>query len=437
MDIIVAGAGGVGFRLAKVLSFKHNVTVIDKNEEALNRLQNSIDVMIIHGNIEDPITYTLLTDKKFDLFIAVTDSDEINIISTLIADEFIVVKSKIIRLRNTFFADSSISEKLNISFAVFPFDLTAKTLESLLFFPYANNVKSFIEVNQKLISIRIYETLNPRSLSWDSLKIVGIERDKSFYFLKENDSFMKDDLVYIFGQDKEIKKLCSKLKLDMPTKVKNIVIFGADTLGIEIALSLSKHDTLIKLVESDLYKCKQAVDVLQDKVTIINSKYEGHALFVEEGISEADMVIASSTNDEENIIKCLEAKEYGVEKVIAINNDMELYYLMHKLGIVAVRGPKTNAYYSIVEQIASTTLVHKRQYCGGKASVLFRHINKDSELLEKKVRPFKGEEFLLYLIRGDSIEVFDEVRILEEDDVIVLFGTLKYKEEHKFWINHL
>ena len=437
MDIIVAGAGGVGFRLAKVLSFKHNVTVIDKNEDALNRLQNSIDVMIIHGNIEDPITYTLLTDKQFDLFIAVTDSDEINIISTLIADEFIGVKSKIIRLRNTFFADSSISEKLNISFAVFPFDLTAKTLESLLFFPHANNVKSFTEVNQKLISIRMHETLKCTSLSSDSLKIVGIERDKNFYFLKENESFMKDDLVYIFGQDKEIKALCSKLKLDMPTKVKNIVIFGADTLGIEIALRLSQHDTVIKLVESDLQKCKQAVDILQDKVTIINSKYEGHALFVEEGISEADMVIASSTNDEENIIKCLEAKEYGVEKVIAINNDMELYYLMHKLGIVAVRGPKTNAYYSIVEQIASTTLVHKRQYCGGKASVLFRHVNKDSALLEKKIRPFKGEEFLLYLIRGDSIEVFDAAKKLEEDDVIVLFGTRKYKEEHKFWINHL
>jgi len=437
MNIIIAGAGGVGFKLAEILSFKHNVTVIDKNEDALNRLQNSIDVMIIHGNVEDPKTYTYLTGKEFDLFIAVTDTDEINIISTLIADESIKVKSKIIRLRNEFFARSSISKKLDISFAVFPLNLTAKTIASLLAYPSANNVKDFTEFEHKLISIRINEGVDYTYIASESVKIVGVERNKIFSFAKQNEQFAKDDLVYLFGRGEEIKKLCSTIELKMPERVKNIVIFGADALGIEIALSLSKCNTVIKLIETDLKKCENAVDILHDGVTIINSKYGGHALFVEEGIDKADMVIASSNNDEENIIKCLEAKEYGVEKVVAINNDMELYHLMHKLGIVSVRGPKTNAYYSIVEQIASNLLVHKRQYCGGKASLLLREVYPNSSLLHRKVKPYIGEEFLLFIVRGDKIEAFTEAQELFVEDVIVFFGTRKYKEEHRHWINHL
>jgi trk system potassium uptake protein TrkA len=114
MNIIIAGAGKVGFNLARTLSHAHNVTVIDRNAEALQRLQESLDILPVHGNIEDPQTYRKLIDHEADLFIAVTNLDEANLISTLIVDDQIQVERKIIRLRNQFFSRSSVLEKLGV-----------------------------------------------------------------------------------------------------------------------------------------------------------------------------------------------------------------------------------------------------------------------------------------------------------------------------------
>ncbi len=437
MDIIVAGAGRVGFRLAKTLCVKHNVTVLDQNEDALNRLQESIDILAIVGNIEDPRTYELLVDKTYDIFIAVTDVDETNIISTLIADETIQVKEKIIRLKNDFFTKSSISEKLGITSSVFPFQLSANSVLSLLGFPRANNVKNFEDFEQKLISVRAQSAISIEDIISNSVKVVGIERDKNFFIPSSYDATQKDDLVYLFGDEKEIKELCSKLDPQMPQKITNIVIFGADVLGVEIASMLSRYDTNIKLIEKDLQKCEKASEILQENVAVINSKYGDYHLFKEEGLKNADMMIASTKNDEENIIKSLEAKEFGIKKVVAINNDLEHYHLMHKLGIVAVRGPKTNAYYSILEKINSSSIVSQRKYCGGKGMMVMRKIYKDSVLLETKIRPFSDENGKSYILKGEKIVDFDEKTGVEEGDIVVAFGAEEISDKLEKWISSL
>ncbi len=437
MDIIIAGAGGVGFRLAKTLCMKHNVTVLDKNEDALNRLQESIDILAISGNIEDPKTYQMLVDKEYDLFIAVTDVDETNIISTLIADETIMVKDKIIRLRNDFFAKSSIGDKLGISASVFPFSVAASSVEALLHFPKANNVKSFYDFPQKLISVRAKEAISAEEIISNTVKIVGIERDKNFFVPSSYETVEPEDLLYLFGSEEDIKELCIKIDHHMPEEIKNIVVFGADTLGVEIARLLSTHEVNIKLIEKDLRKCEKASDILQENVAVINSKYGDYQLFKEEGLKNADMMIASTKNDEENIIKCLEAKEFGIKKVVAINNDMEHYYLMHKLGIIAVRGPKTNAYYSILEKINSSSIISQRQFCGGKGMLLARKILKGSYLLDTKIKPYNKEDSRSFIIKGEKIIDFSEKKEVEEGNIIVVFGLSENEEDMKKWITSL
>lgn len=120
MNILIAGAGRVGFRLAKALSRRHNVTLIDNNTEAIERIQDNIDVLAIAGDVEDPKSYKAIEDKSFDIFIAVTNEDEANLISTIIMSEKIEVKRKIIRLKKEFFAKSSIASKIGITDVVFP-----------------------------------------------------------------------------------------------------------------------------------------------------------------------------------------------------------------------------------------------------------------------------------------------------------------------------
>ena len=438
VDIIIAGAGTVGFRLATTLSEKHNVTVIDKNAEALNLLQESIDILPVIGNAEDPLTYQSLLDKDADLFIAITDSDEANIISCLIADEFIKVGKKIIRLRNAFFAKCTIAQKLGITEAVFPIARTAHAVKSLLEFPEASSVKKPNKSDLLLISIRVqYEdkdSLRAEAVNSDQITVVGIEREKEFFIPRANEILKPDDRVYLYGNQQEIQSVCSHVNTKMPKEIKKIVIFGADPLGVEIAKSLVRPGVAIKLIDKNIERCKIAAEILKDDVSIINSKYGDYRVIKEERLKNADMLIASSKNDEENMIKCIEAKEYGVDKVVAINNDVEHYALMHKLGIVAVRGPKNNAYYSIMEKIGSSSIVNSRLFCGGSAVALTRTVYTSSDLVGKTVSPYPHEECLCLFIRNNRIIPFRNPTIVLNDDYIMAFTTASEEEKVKKWI---
>lgn len=286
MEIIIAGAGRVGFRLAKSLSEKHNVIIMDKNTEALLKIQESLDVLTISGDIEDPNSYESLLGKEIDIFIAVTDVDEINLICCIIASEKMQVQRKIIRLRNEFFAHSSVAQKIGITDAVFPFALTAKSVVSLLDFPKANNVKSYKQTDHVLISFKMD---NPKEsfikvldIETPFVKVVGIDSQKEFFTPTIDTVAKNGDMVYLFGKEEYIRPICSRFNHAMPKKIKNIVIFGADILGREIARALSSHKTNIKLVEKNLVKCNEASEMLQNNVTIINSKYGDFRLYDDE-----------------------------------------------------------------------------------------------------------------------------------------------------------
>jgi len=183
MNIIIAGAGKVGFNLAKTLSIGHNVAIIDKNSQALDRIQESLDILPIRGNVEDVNIYKRFTDQEIDLFIAVTNNDNVNLVSAMIIDAVLHVKRKFIRLQKYFFQEEIIQKKLNVDKVIFPLKLTSQTLSSLLKYPKANNVKFFKYTPYKLISVRVSSMTQPQTIYSELFKIVGIERKKSFLFL--------------------------------------------------------------------------------------------------------------------------------------------------------------------------------------------------------------------------------------------------------------
>ena len=438
MDIIIAGAGRVGFNLARTLSIGHNVTIIDRNADALHRLQESLDILPIHGDIEDPHTYRKLIDREADLFIAVTDTDEANLISTLIVDDIIEVKRKIIRLRNEFFDKSSIREKLGISKAIFPLHLTSETVAMLLEYPKANNVKSFQQTSFKLISVRASGIDEPIVLHPEGYDVIGIERGKSFFISDHDTPIEPDDLVYLFGEESKIRTLCQKFETETPRTIERCVVFGAGDLGIAIARKLIEHGKDVKLIEKDLALCERADEKLEGEVMTLSCKYGTGELFEEEGLEHADMMIAATDNDEYNIIKCLEAHEHGIHKVIAVNNEREYYNLMHSLGIVVVRGPKMSAYNAILESIYSSSVIMERRFCGGKASIFLRKVFQNSHLISQKIRPPKMKKGVrLFLVRGERLLPFDEPMVIEEGDTVVGFVADEDAPKLKVWFYEL
>lgn len=438
MEIMIAGAGTVGYSLAQRLSFKHNVIVVDKDLQTLNKLDEDIDILTLHGDVEDIRTFQTLDGREMDLFIAVTDSDEANLLSTLIVDEYITVKQKIIRLKNDGFLRSHILEKLSIDTAIFPDITTANKVKALFTFPKANNVKTFYQTKNKLISIKVQgnraHTYCAGDFCEETIRVVGIDRNKVFFIPDNEEEIEENDLVYFFGSAEAIQNAANHLDKKMPEKIQKVVIFGANTIAQKIAKGLLDRHLDIKIIEKNRGLCKEASELLQDSVTVINSAYEDHRLFEEEGLKNADIVIAAGDNDEKNIVKCMEAKEYGIEKVVAINNDKAYYDLMHKLGIVVVRGSKMGAHYAILEKIASNSIVSERHYCGGRALLFMRKIYINSELIGHRAHDPGIEMVLVLVVREEHIFKIETIDRFKEGDIIVLFGDTEKEEKIHKWI---
>jgi len=437
MNIIIAGAGKVGFNLAKALCVGHNVTIIDKNSEALHRIQESLDILPMQGDVENSKTYQSFVDKKVDLFIAVTNIDNVNLISTLMADSVLEIDRKFVRLQNHFFGDSVIKEKLAIDRMIFPIKLASQNIASLLDYPKANNVKFFKYTDYRLISVRVSKNLPPFKILSDRFTIVGVERDKEFIIPFSDQELQPNDLVYFFGLEDDIKTICSQLETNETSEIQKCVVFGGGELAISISKALLEIGRDVKLVEKDLQLCEAANDELEGRASIINSKYGTIDLFEEEGLINADFFIAATNNDEYNIIKCLEAQEKGIAKVVAINNEMEYYNLMHSLGIIVARGPKMSAYNTIMEHISSSGVVIQKSFCGAKAIVFMRKIFPNSKLINKKIKPIKTQNSNIFYLRDEELYPFDEKVILLENDSIVAFSKVKESAKIKQWIYEL
>jgi trk system potassium uptake protein TrkA len=319
MNILIAGVGKVGYNVAKALSGNHNVIIIDKNEKALNTIKESLDVMTIQGDMREAHTF-LNIEEKIDFYIAVTNNDEINLISTIVVKNILDVKNVIVRLSNTSYIASNFQKTLNIDRVIFPFKLSASAVAKLLEFPKANNIKDFPFSDYILVSITVK---NPKitkvnEIEEEDVKVIEAERNEEFIFLNEEDEIQENDLLYIFGNREKIKQYLNLIDTISPEEIKNILIYGANELGIEIAKILLNFDMNIKILERDEDLAMKAAEILGENVSIINSSYEDEEMLLNEGVQYSDIAITASLKDESNIIKSLQARKLGIKKIITI-----------------------------------------------------------------------------------------------------------------------
>jgi len=433
MNIIIIGAGGVGFNLAKKLSESHNVTIIDKNSEALQKIEESLDILAVKGDAEEINTYQKLMDKRFDLFISVTNNDNVNIVSTLIADMILDIERIFIRLKSHFYPNDLIKKKLNIEKIIFPIKLTSNSIVSMLENHRFNNVKNFECTPYKLVSVQVSKDVQPIKIVSEKFVIAGIERERNFFIPQKEDVILPNDLVYIFGLESDIIPICERLNSDVSASGKNCVISGGDRLGIDVAKQLIEMGKNVKIIEKNLSLCKIANEELGGKASVIHTKYETSSLLQEEGIDKADIFISATHNDEYNIIKALEAKERGIKKVISVLDDIEYYNLLHSLNILLARGIKMSAYNTIMEHINSRTKVVQKIFCGEKATILMYKFFENSKFLNRDLKPIKTDTSILFYIKNNQLFPFVETTQFKESDIIILFANNKNLKEIE-WI---
>jgi len=416
MNILIAGAGKVGYNIAKALSNKHNVVIIDKNEKALEMLKETLDVLTICADLRDARAYMGL-EEKFDFFISVTNNDEINLISTIVTEDTLDIEHKIVRLTNTSYISTNF-QKLNIDRLIFPYKLSATAVAKLIEFPKANNIKEFPFNDFILLSLNVKkpEIDKVSAINTPTTIVIGSQRGEEFVFLNDDDYIEEDDLLYIFGEKEKLKEILNKLDTVSPENIQNVLIYGANPLGIEIAKILSSFNLNVKLLEKDEHQAIQAAEILGESAMVINSSYEDEEMLTNEGLHYSDIAITASLKDESNIIKSLQAQKLGIKKIITINNNLNYYSLMHSLKLSTIRGPKIAAYYEILEEIDSRLLIYERFFLGAKGKIFIKQI-----FQPKKVSPPK-ENSKTIVIRNDTVFELLEKTQLQPNDIVLEFN---------------
>lgn len=439
MNVIIVGAGEVGFMLSEYLMDSHNVIVIDKDIQAVHDIGSQLDVLPIHGDGKDLSLYENM-DKNIDIFIAVTNNDDTNILVSLLIDEVLQIRKKIIRLNDDIYDLPNIKERLNLDHAIFPLKEVLNRVNRMLDFPFIQSIKHIENTNFTISAIQLTNLYNPISqdeflsnVSKD-VKICGIKRGDRFFLPNFDDKLEKNDSIYLLSTMDNMQIIGEKFGPKYPD-IGGCILFGGNKLACEIAKILLLKSVHVRIFEKDINLCKFAQESLGEDVSIYHTKYGLDHHFKQDEMLNAQMVIATTKEDEFNLVKCLEAKQNSIPKVVAINNDPEYTSLMRVSNIEIIRGLKSSAFYSIAEKLDDINLIMAKKYCAKDATVLIKHTF--GLVVATSIKDFtpKVEELgLFFIIRGDEILPISENENINLHDSLVVCCETNNINKAKKWL---
>lgn len=393
MDIIIVGCGKVGTALAEVLCEEHNVTVIDKNENLINAAINDYDILGIAGNCLQTDVLSEANVDKANLFIAVTASDEVNILSCLIAKRM-KARHCIARVRSPEFEKQLVfmREELGISMMVNPDYNAANEIAKVLRYPEAINIESFAKGKVDLAEIRITEgsILDNLALSHLSRRlrldvlICAVQRGTELVIPNGNFILKAGDKIHMTASHSAMVKFFRSISAAYREKrVKSAVLIGGGRVAYHLAQQLIETGVKVKIIEIDEKRCIELSQRL-DKVSISCADGTDHDILEEERVYDADAVVTLTGIDEENILLSLLAKKNGVDKVVTKVNRMSLIQLSDTLSLDSIISPKSITVNQILQYVRA-----KQNSLGNSVTTLYRLVNDRLEAIEFVIRDHK------------------------------------------------
>lgn len=432
MKIIIAGAGDVGFHLAKLLSYEQqDITLIDTDQEKLKYVSSHIDVATLRGS---STSYKILEEAKVakaDLLLAVTSSEEVNL-ATAVIGKTLGAKRTVARIKNMEFIENKDKldfRKIGIDALISPESLAAEEIKKLLKAAALTNTIEFDGGLLNLIGISIDnghpflgKTLSETAVINASKNFVcaAILKNGETLIPKGNIVFELGDHAYFIVTPQGEEQIIAYTG-HQNRQIKNIMIVGGSSIGVNAARMLSKKYN-VKLIEIDKDKCFEIADQLPDTL-VINGDCSDVELLKEEGISDMDAFIAVTGNTETNIIASLVAKNHGVGKTISLVENIDYIRLSQNIGVDTMINKKLIAANFIfrfvrVGKVVSVSTIH-----GVDAEVLEFEITNNCKITKKKIAAinFPEEAVIGGVIReGKGYTPNGDFQIREKDRVVVL-----------------
>lgn len=331
MKAIIIGAGEVGFHTAKLLTVDNNdVVLIDESEEACQRVNEQLDLQTLCGPGASPVLLKDAGINEAELIIAVTNSDEINMLACQIAERY-HVGTKIARVSNPdYFNDESglTPKNFGIDLLVNPEHLCVEEFTRLLKTPEAREIVEFEDGRIQLAAFRIRKSNPFIGKSLAELDLDGVISDIRFAAIKRSDEdrviiprgdniLKQGDDVFVIGSALAIEQLFRLFGIIFNSHLERVIIVGASTIGIELARALEQNGTNVKLIESDERLAERASQSLK-RTTVLRGNYLQFQLLEEAGVEEVDGFVSVTGDDENDIMACMTAKEHGAQRALAL-----------------------------------------------------------------------------------------------------------------------
>jgi trk system potassium uptake protein TrkA len=413
MRIIIAGAGEVGFHLAKLLSFEsQDITLIDTHKERLNYAENHLDIKAIKG---DATSLRVMKDAKIDssdLFIAVTEQETTNITICALAKQM-GCKRTIARISSSEFINHSEEvsfEKLGVDELISPEELASNEIQQLLDQSAFSDSYEFEDGALTLLGTTLEEsvpfvgkTVKEAAQIFPDIHFmpIALQRKGTQYTIipRGDTQFEANDLVYFITLKEGVEELY-KLTGRNKEVIKNVMILGGGKIGFSTAKTLAEKKFNVILVEQNKNKAFELADQLPD-VMVINGDGRNVELLEEEGLEAMDAFICVTENSETNIMSCLMAKSKKVKKAIALVENMDYFQLSHSIGI--------------------DTLINKKLLT---ANTIFRYIRR-GEVVDLTTLNSLNAEILEFIVKTESKVNGMQIRDIDFPRSATIGGVIK------------
>ena len=446
MNIIICGAGRVGFTIAKQLSEQgHSITVIDQSSEDIQKIDEALDVKAIVGKATYPSILEKANATKADMIIAVTRNDEINMVICQIAFSIFNIPKKIARIRSQDYLNPKFTrvynkENLPIDVIISPEIEIAKSIQrkleapgSLDSVPFADNKIRLLEIlindNCKLINIQLNE-LTKKYPNLDA-NIIGIIRDDKFLIPKKNDDIKKNDKIYVIINSSQMAETLEAFGHNEKIS-KKILIVGGGNIGFNLAKNLEEtlDSARVKIVEKDKDRAEFLANELNNTI-VINGNGLDEEVLIEANLEEAETVLALTNDDEDNLMVSVLVEKFAQDektiedkRTMALINKPNYSLLQNSLKIDDLIDPRMNTVSSILKHIHKGTIETAYTIMNGEYEVIEAEIIETSELINKELKNSNLPEEIRIgaILRADKVIIPRSNFVFQKDDRVVFLA---------------
>ena len=446
MNIIICGAGRVGFTISKQLSEQgHSITVIDQSSEDIQKIDDALDVKAIVGKATYPSILEKADASEADMIIAVTRNDEINMVICQIAFSIFNIPKKIARIRSQDYLNPKFTtvynkENLPIDVIISPEIEIAKSIQRKLeapgaldSVPFTNNKIRLLEIlindNCKLINIKLNE-LTKKHPNLDA-NIIGIIRNDKFLIPKKNDDIQKNDKIFVIINSSQMADTLEAFGHTEKIS-KKILIVGGGNIGFNLAKNLEEtlDASRVKIIEKDKERAEFLANKLNNTI-VINGNGLDEEVLVEANLEETETVLALTNDDEDNLMVSVLVEKFAKDEMnidnkrtMALINKPNYSLLQKSLKIDDLIDPRMNTVSSILKHVHKGTIETAHTILNGEYEVIEAEIIETSELINKELKNSNLPEEIRIgaILRDEKVIIPRSNFIFQKDDKVVFLA---------------